>query len=336
MDQQKLETVKTTDIKKGMYVILPLSWHEHPFLKKQFIVKSDADIVKIKALKVHEIQVDPALYENMELETLQDAPHQNRGQSEAPKKVVPDALRTAIRDTQAPPERKAEAIRQESIAMMKNLLDDPTADNIREAKKGISEIVHLILKEEQTLHYLLNITSHDHYTYTHSVSVGILAVALAKSLFRHAHNHDIHALGAGFFLHDLGKVGIDNNIINKPGKLTDEEMNEMRHHPQLGFKLLQDTRQLTDESKIIALQHHERVDGTGYPKGLCGNDIHVYARICAIADVYDALTSDRPYRNKMAPFVALKLMREQMMHHFQRDLFERFILLFKPQESMRV
>jgi HD-GYP domain-containing protein (c-di-GMP phosphodiesterase class II) len=337
MEQRGLESIKTTEVKKGMYVILPLSWHEHPFLKNQFIVKSDADIEKIKALKIREIKVDPARYEKMERETPQDAVRrQTPEKSEAVRKVVPDALGTAIRDTQAPPERKAAAIRQESVAMMKNLLDDPTADNIREAKKGISEIVNLILNEEQTLHYLLSITSHDHYTYTHSVSVGILAVALAKSLFMDAKKHDIHALGAGFFLHDLGKVGIDNNIINKPGKLTDEEMNEMRRHPPLGFKLLQETRQLTDESKIIVMQHHERVDGTGYPKGLRGDDIHVYARICAIADVYDALSSDRPYRKKMAPFVALKLMREEMMHHFQRDLFEQFVMLFKPPEGIRV
>jgi len=279
--------------------------------------------------------VDPARYENMERDTPHDAARQNREKDEAARKVVPDALGTAIRDTQASPEQKAVMIQQESVAMMKNLLDDPTADNIREAKKGISEIVNLILNEEQTLHYLLSITSHDHYTYTHSVSVGILAVALAKSLFMDAKKHDIHALGAGFFLHDLGKVGINNDIINKPGKLTDEEMNEMRRHPPRGFKLLQETRQLTDESKIIVLQHHERVDGTGYPKGLRSDDIHVYARICAIADVYDALSSDRPYRKKMAPFVALKLMREEMMHHFQRDLFEQFIRLFKPPEAMR-
>jgi HD-GYP domain-containing protein (c-di-GMP phosphodiesterase class II) len=335
MKQQELETIRTKDVKKGMYVILPLSWHQHPFVKNQFYVRSDADIEKIRALKVLEIKVDPARHENIERETPQDAARQNRGKSEAPQKVVPDALGTAIRDTKASPEQKAVMIQQESVVMMKNLLDDPTADNIREAKKGISEIVNLILKEELTLNYLLSITSHDHYTYTHSVSVGVLGVALAKSLFKDAKYHDIHALGAGFFLHDLGKVGIDINIINKPGKLTDEEMNEMRRHPPLGFKLLLDTRQLTDECRIIVMQHHERVDGTGYPKGLRGNDIHVYARICAIADVYDALTSDRPYRKKMAPFVALKLMREEMMHHFQRDLFEQFIRLFKPPEGMR-
>ncbi|MBA4397805.1 MAG: hypothetical protein C0394_10570 [Syntrophus sp. (in: bacteria)] len=331
MTQQKFKTIKTTDVRKGMFVILPLSWHQHPFLTNQFVVKSDAEIDKIKAMKIHEIEVDPDRSEDMQ----RKAPPDAWEKSEAAPKIVPDALKEALRDTQAPPDRKAASIRQESIAMMKNLLDNPTAENISEAKKGISEIVTLILKEEDTIYHLLKITSYDHYTYTHSVSVGVLAVALAKKLFKDTKNHDIQALGAGFFLHDMGKVGIDNNIINKPGKLDDEEWREMRRHPSLGFKLLHDTRQLTDECRIIVLQHHERVDGTGYPKGLRGNDIHIYARICAIADVYDALTSDRPYRKKMVPFDALKLMREQMMQHFQKDLFEQFVRLFKPPDGMQ-
>jgi HD-GYP domain-containing protein (c-di-GMP phosphodiesterase class II) len=330
MKQQELNTVRKMDVKKGMYVILPLSWHQHPFLKNEFVVKSDADIEKIQALKLLEIKVDPARYENMERKTPQEGTRQNREKSEAVLKVSLDALKTAIRDIQVPPERKAILIRQESVAMMKNLLDNPTSENIGTAKKGISEVVNLILNEKQTLHYLLNITSHDFYTYTHSVSVGILAVALAKSVFKdHRINHDIHALGAGFFLHDLGKVSIDSKIINKPGKLDDNEMNIIRQHPALGFKIFNDTKQLTDESKIIVLQHHERVDGKGYPKGLCGKDIHIYARICSIADVYDALTSDRPYRKKMTPFDALKLMHNEMINHFQGDLFEQFVRLLK-------
>jgi len=335
MTQQKFKIIKTTDIKKGMYVILPLSWHEHPFLTNQFVVRSDAEIEKIINLKIHEIEVDFARSENIADKAPPDAAPPNREKSETAPKIVPDALTAAILDTQAPPDRKALLIRQESIAMMKNLLDNPTAENIREAKKGISEIVSLILKEEQTLYHLLNITSYDHYTYTHSVSVGVLGVALAKKLFKDTKNHDIQALGAGFFLHDIGKVGIDNNIINKPGKLDDDEWREMRRHPSLGFKLLNDTRQLTEECRIIVMQHHERVDGAGYPKGLRGNDIHVYARICSIADVYDALTSDRPYRKKMSPFDALRLIREQMMNHFQKDFFENFVMLFKPPDGMQ-
>ena len=103
----------------------------------------------------------------------------------------------------------------------------------------------------------------------------------------------------------------------------------MRRHPLMGFKLLDETSQLTGESKIIVLQHHERIDGTGYPKGLCDREIHIYGRICAIADVYNALTTDRPYRKRMTPFDGLTLMRREMMNHFQKDLFERFVLLLK-------
>jgi len=108
--------------------------------------------------------------------------------------------------------------------MMSRLLEHPTAENIAETKKGIAEIVNLILTDEATNLHLLRITSHDHYTYTHSLAVGLLSVSLAKVLFKRSQGHDMHELGAGFFLHDLGKVKVDAAIINKPGKLTEEEM----------------------------------------------------------------------------------------------------------------
>ena len=124
----------------------------------------------------------------------------------------------AIHNKLLRPQEKALIVQKHSFTMMKNLLDNPSAENIMEAKKGISEIVSLVLKDDATLFYLLNITEHDYYTYTHSVDVGILGVAMVKSLYKDAGDHDIHALGAGFFLHDIGKVNIDTNIINKPGK----------------------------------------------------------------------------------------------------------------------
>jgi HD-GYP domain-containing protein (c-di-GMP phosphodiesterase class II) len=124
-------------------------------------------------------------------------------------------------------------------------------------------------------------------------------------------------------------VEVDASIINKPGKLTEEEMTQIRQHPHMGYKLLYETNQLTHECKKIVLQHHERYDGKGYPDGLERDDIHLYGRICSIADVFDALTSERSYRQKLDPFAALKLMKEEMIHHFHRDLFEQFVLLFK-------
>ena len=332
MKHSNLTVIKIKDLTIGMFVIIPLSWHQHPFLTNEFIINSEAEIEKIKSFGFKEIQIDPSRCGHMAgLDLTKKSPGDEPGEKKEVQKIVPDDLIKAIHNKLMPPQKKALIVQKHSFDMMKNLLENPSTDNITEAKKGISEIVGLILKDNATLYYLLNITEHDYYTYTHSVSVGILGVAMVKSFFKVASNHDIHALGAGFFLHDIGKVNIDKNIINKPGKLTDEEMNVIRQHPDIGFKLLHDTNQLTYESRIIALQHHERADGTGYPKRLREHEIHIYGRICSVADVYDALTTDRPYRRRMEPMEALKLMRDEMLNHFQKDLFEQFILLFnKP------
>jgi response regulator RpfG family c-di-GMP phosphodiesterase len=317
MKNPDLRSVTSAELKIGMYVILPLSWHEHPFLKNNFLIQSEAEIDKIRELGTKGIQIDLSKSRPVETSSAEKPQASSAsGQQKPAQKVVTDDLIATIHDESLPPRNK-------SITMMKGLLENPDTQNMKEAQKGISEVVNLILTDDDTLHYLLDITSHDFYTYTHSVGVGVLGISLAKSLFKDSTNHDMRALGVGFFLHDVGKVGIDPSII------TSAEMQEMRRHPSLGFKLLNETRQLTEEAKTIVLQHHERVDGSGYPKGLRGADIHVYGRICSIADVYDALTSDRPYRKKMPPFAALKIMQDEMINHFQIDLFQKFVMMFK-------
>jgi HD-GYP domain-containing protein (c-di-GMP phosphodiesterase class II) len=104
----------------------------------------------------------------------------------------------------------------------------------------------------------------------------------------------------------------------------------MRTHPYKGYEILDEAGFLTKEAELIVLQHHERSDGTGYPQGLKGREIHEYGRICSLADVFDALTSRRSYHRERSPFDALELMREKMLGHFERELFERFVLLFGP------
>ncbi|MCX5820420.1 MAG: HD-GYP domain-containing protein [Deltaproteobacteria bacterium] len=330
MKKPDLRSVTPAELKIGMYVILPLAWHEHPFLKSHFLIQSEAEISKIRELGIKGIQIDLSKSRPVEIASAGEPQAPSASEQQKPEqKVVTDDLIATIHDESLPPRKKSRLVRQHSIAMMKSLLENPNTQNMKEAQKGISELVSLILTDDDTLHYLLDITSHDFYTYTHSVGVGVLGIAIAKSLFKDSTNHDMRALGVGFFLHDVGKVGIDPSIITKPGKLTFEEMQEMKRHPSLGYKLLHETRQLTEEAKTIVLQHHERIDGSGYPKGLRGGDIHLYGRLCSIADVYDALTSDRPYRKKMPPFAALKIMQDEMIHHFQKDLFQTFVLMFK-------
>lgn len=321
--------VKAQDLRVGMYVQLPKKWFSHPFLKNEFLINSTAQIAKMIEIGLTDIAVDTqkSNYEENPVNAAKTVQPKQSPKSLPP--ILPPDLQEAIHDKKLAPQEKAQAVHQHSVVMIHRLMDAPTTENIREAKKGVAEIVDMILADDKTNQHLLNITSHDYSTYVHSVNVGLLGVSLSKALFKKSHAHNMHELGAGFFLHDLGKVKININIINKPAVLTDEEIREMRLHPQLGYEMLNETHQMTEECKKIVLQHHERYDGAGYPLRLKGDDIHIYGRICSLADVYDALNSDRPYRAGIRSFEALNVMKVEMLAHFQKDLFEQFVLLFK-------
>ncbi len=319
-----IKKLKTKDIQKGMYIILPDKWFSHPFLKNEFLIESQVQINKMIKAGIQEVSVNVS-------KSLQDQKRTPKEEKIIKKKqdsVLPPELREVIADQRMPQEKKAKLVHQHSIVMMNRLMDNPSVENIIEAKTGIADIVDLILTDDMTNKHLLNITSHDYSTYVHSVNVGVLGISITKRLFQHSTGHNMHELGAAFFLHDLGKVNVDLDIINKPAVLSDDEMAQMKKHPEYGYEILSRTNQLTEECRNIVLHHHERNDGTGYPLGLKGDDIHLYGRICSLADVYDALNSDRPYRNGLAPYAALKLMKEEMLSHFQKDLFEKFVLLF--------
>ena len=123
---------------------------------------------------------------------------------------------------------------------------------------------------------------------------------------------EFQRLGAGFTLHDVGKSRVPLDILNKQGPLDDAEWDVIRTHPAQSANILKETGHLTAEARIVALQHHERFDGTGYPRKLKGKEIHKFAQICAIADVFDALTTNRAYRKAMGSFEALNVMKGDM------------------------
>ena len=335
--------ILTDQLAVGMFVELPLTWGAHPFIKNRFKIKKQNQIQKIKDCGLKYILVETELsdvtipptdineplagpnHSNSVIDP-KDQPVPNNWE---PSNLAPPELMEALSDSRMASDLKAKAVYQHSKTMMDRLLESPSAENIATSKQAIASITDLVLTDDDTANNLLRITSHDFYTYTHSVNVGITALLLSKALFRHSDGHDLHELGAGFFLHDLGKVMVDPDIINKPGKLTDQEMAHVRIHPYQGFKILKDANALSDECKCIVMQHHEFNDGTGYPRRLKGDEIHRYARICCIADVFDALTAERSYKKAMKPFDALKLMQQQMSEHFDKKLFSEFVLLFK-------
>jgi len=313
-----------------MYVELPGSWVQHSFVRGSFLIKDAGQIQKIKRSGITEVVYSPA--KSTFRPEISKTPTYIK--VETPKKVwdpplMPKDFSAILNDSSVAPERKSRYIYDASLDVMNKLLSEPSVDNITQFKEGVSEMVDHILVDDDTAGCLLNITSHDYYTFTHSVNVGILSILLIKALYGKSSPHDLHELGASFFLHDIGKVNVPEALINKPGRLNDEELLVMQEHPLNGYQILSDTDHLSPESKIIVMQHHERNDGSGYPQGLSGNEIHIYGRICSITDVFDALTSERSYKPAHSLYEALRIMKGEMRDHFSPELFGEFVGLFR-------
>jgi putative nucleotidyltransferase with HDIG domain len=199
-----------------------------------------------------------------------------------------------------------------------------------DVKESFQPLIDTFRSERDVVSLLLLLNSQDDYTYQHSVQVGMLSYFLARWL-GWDEIETVHAGKAGF-LHDIGKCKISESILNKPYKLTEEEFQQIKTHPQLGYDILSNS--LDDESiALAALQHHERMNGTGYPLGLKGDEIHPMARIVAIADVYSAMISSRVYSEKRDLLNVLKELYElsfnqldpEMTHTFIRHMVPNFI-----------
>ncbi|NLB87882.1 MAG: HD-GYP domain-containing protein [Syntrophomonadaceae bacterium] len=166
--------------------------------------------------------------------------------------------------------------------------------NIRAVKTLVDNILDELLQNHDVLVHLSDIRTFDDYTFAHSVNVCILSIVTGITMGYH--DLKLKELGLGALLHDIGKTKIDKNLINKPDDLTREEFAEIKKHTEYGFEILREYDEIPLLSAHVAYQHHERWDGNGYPRRLAGENIHEYARIVAVADVYDALLADRPYR----------------------------------------
>ena len=189
--------------------------------------------------------------------------------------------------------------------------------------KAAAAMVSDIATRSSNLVQLTDIRVHDEYTFAHSVNVAMLSGMLGR--LAHLPEGQIQELTLGGLLHDLGKIIVPPEILNKRGRLTKNEFDIIKHHPEAGFAKirsmsLQDAHMLG----IMAMQHHEHMDGTGYPGRRKDREIHAYGRICAIADVYDALTSSRPYKKAYSPAVAYHIMSNCSEGHFDRRLLKLF------------
>ena len=194
---------------------------------------------------------------------------------------------------------------------------------IKECEELVENYIALMANVTGVVTILHSIKVHNEYTFGHSLNVAIVAGALGKWLgFKEKDLKDIILAG---LLHDIGKVCISQKILDKPGKLTNDEMEMIKTHPTHGYCLLRDCDEISREVKLGIMQHHERRDGSGYPQNLKGEEIHIYASIVAIADVYDAMSNKRVYRCQLPPFVVLETIIEQMYEKLNPEICLTFL-----------
>ena len=234
---------------------------------------------------------------------------------------------TLLYDPLIVPDNKAEMVYETISSVAITIFDNLTVQTLIHYKKLVQAIYDFSLKENRFLKELLFIPRTFYNEYNHLVNVGIYGMGLAKEILEPS-KHNLEEIIFGFFIHDIGKYSIPKHISQKTGPLDAEAWDIIKKHPLDGCDLLKRFKLLSDEVELIIMQHHERFDGSGYPRGLKLNQIHPYAKICAIADAFDALSSQRPYREATTSFKALGIMRNEMKNDFDPDMFKKFVMLF--------
>ena len=226
----------------------------------------------------------------------------------------------------APEAEKASIMYQSTHQLVKDVMDKPElGENIERVEALVDTTINQFMNEEHNLTNMLDVMAFDYTLYTHSINVCIFGLALGRNLGLPV--DELQTLGAGLMLHDVGKTQIPGEILFKEGPLNDDEWQMMRKHPAYGKMILAPSGKVSDHSMRIVFEHHEKCAGSGYPQGLECPDIDPLAKIASIADVFDALTTKRVYKDEIMTFPALKIMLEKMSGSFEPDYLQAFIQL---------
>lgn len=226
-----------------------------------------------------------------------------------------------------------EKARQEALGVMKQSFEDvANAKNFnskfsfdkmeRQFKSVIREMLDQIKGHKEAVSLLSDVCAHDNYILAHSLNVTIYTLALGLKL--QLKSRQLEEIGLGAMLHDVGKILVPHSILMKPSRLTDGEYEEIKKHAEYGFNILKKEHSIPLTAAHCAYQHHERLNGTGYPRGITGDQIHLYGKILGITDVYDAVTSNRVYRQAMLPSEGLEILYAGAGTQFDAEMVEAF------------
>lgn len=315
-----LKKIVATQVVAGMYVRkIEGNWLDHPFWRGSFLVEPGETLVTLRALGQQGVWIDTS--KGLDLAS---GPVTSYAAPVIETTPEPSPERSAFGDDYA----AAEAIRERARGVAKSLFGEARmgkALSMDAAAEVVDEISEVIARSPAAMLSVVRLKNKDDYTYLHSVAVAALMIALGKRLGYEGET--LKELGVAGLLHDIGKVGISDAVLNKPGRLSPLELATVRQHPQVGWDILSRESAAGQMALEVCLHHHERTDGTGYPGRLSGDALSEVARMGAICDVYDAITSERCYKPGWEPAEAIRRMAEWQDGHFDRRIFHVFVKL---------
>lgn len=321
-----LKRIAVADLRIGMYVQeFCGSWMDHPFWKSKFLLNSPQDLQRIRASSIGELWIDVSKGLDVEAGAVVSTEAEAQKEVEATLMAAVQPRSTALSvSMDAELERAAKLCARSKQAVLSMFGDARMgkALNFEQAESLVEEISDSVMRHPNALISLARLKHADEYTYMHSVAVCALMIALARQLG--LGEGAVREAGLAGLLHDVGKMAIDQDVLNKPGKLSDAEFSAVRRHPEAGGKILLAGKQVSALVLDVCLHHHEKVDGSGYPHGLQGEQISLFARMGAVCDVYDAITSNRPYKQGWDPAESIRKMAE-WKGHFDEEVFQAFV-----------
>jgi HD-GYP domain-containing protein (c-di-GMP phosphodiesterase class II) len=313
--------ITSEQIRLGMYVQESGSaWIDNPFWRKSFLLKKQEDLDLLRGWGIREIVIDIS----KGLDVVPE-PAAAGAQPQLPEK--PPVRQRAQQGTTVQQEQKYAskllASARPAITSMFEEVRMGKAVDAQDVLPLVEEITASVSRNSDALISLARLKTADDYTYMHSIAVCALMVALAHEFEMSA--EETRQTGLAGLLHDVGKMTIPLNILQKPGPLTEAEYIIVKNHPVSGYELLRDGRGVGEIALDVALHHHEKIDGSGYPYKQNDNQISLHARMGSVCDVYDAITSNRPYKSGWEPGESLRRMTEWSTGHFDQRVFHAFI-----------
>jgi HD-GYP domain-containing protein (c-di-GMP phosphodiesterase class II) len=302
------------------------SWMEHPFWRSGFLITDPKDITTILASSIKEVWIDCDKGRDVDPGEVAVSESDSEAKVDAELQQISRQARDVEPVSAAAEFERAASICAQSKRAVISMFEEARmgkAVDTGGAQQLVEEITDSVSRNPSALISLARLKTADDYTYMHSVAVCAMMVALSKQLG--LDERQTRLAGVAGLMHDLGKAAMPMDVLNKPGKLTDAEFSIIKRHPEEGHRLLQTGTDVDPIVLDVCLHHHEKTDGSGYPKGLKGDEISLFAKMGAVCDVYDAITSNRPYKAGWDPAESLRRMAEWSNGHFDVRVFQAFV-----------